>query len=108
MTITPVKLWRRQKETSALIGKVGKIVLWTLIRVPAKSFKEQAPYPVVIVEFKKVRSVSSGPSERMILQLVDWEQKNLKVGQKVITVLRRHHTDDKEGIIPYNIKCKPI
>ncbi|MDE2589551.1 MAG: OB-fold domain-containing protein [Patescibacteria group bacterium] len=107
MSITPVKLWRRQKETSALIGKVGKIVLYTIIRVPAKAFKEQAPYPVVIVEFEKTRT-GSVHAERMILQLVDWEEKHLKIGQKVITVLRRHHTDDKEGIIPYNIKCKPI
>ncbi len=107
MTITPVKLWRRQKETSALIGKIGKIVLWTIIRVPAKSFKEQAPYPVVIVEFSKSGLENSKP-ERMILQLVDWNQKDLKIGQKVITVLRRHQTDDNEGIIPYNIKCKPI
>ncbi|EKD84598.1 MAG: hypothetical protein ACD_38C00188G0001, partial [uncultured bacterium] len=38
MITSPVKLWRRQKSASSLIGKKGKILHWTIIRVPAKSF----------------------------------------------------------------------
>ena len=100
MKVTPVKLWRRQKDTASLIGKVGKILLWTIIRVPSNNFKEQAPYPVVIIGFEN--------GENMTFQLVDWTEKDLALGRKVITVLRRHHTNDKEGIIPYTIKCKPL
>ncbi len=100
MKVTPVKLWRRQKETSSLIGKKGSLLLWTIIRVPAKSFGQQAPYPVVVVELEN--------GERMVGQLVDWQEKDLQVGTKVVAVLRRLRTEDKEEIISYNIKFKPL
>lgn len=100
MVTSPVKLWRRQKNTATLIGKKGKILQWTLIRVPAKSFMDQAPYPVVIVKMQN--------GENMIGQLVDWQEKDLKVGKEVISVLRRLRTELKEDVIYYNIKFKPL
>ena len=71
MVISPVKLWRRQENTTQLIGKKGKILQWTMIRVPAKSFVDQAPYPVVIVRMQN--------GENMIGQLVDWQKEDLIV-----------------------------
>ena len=100
MVTSPVKLWRRQKDVSSLIGKKGEILQWTIIRVPARSFVDQAPYPVVIVKMQN--------GESMIGQLVDWEEKDLMVGRDVISVLRRLRTEDKEDIIYYNIKFKPL
>ncbi len=100
MITSPVKLWRRQKNTAALIGEKGKILQWTIIRVPAKSFIDQAPYPVVIVKMKN--------GENMIGQLVDWGQKDLKIGKEVVAVLRRLRTEEKEDVIYYNIKFKPL
>ena len=100
MVTSPVKLWRRQKNTSALIGKKGKILQWTIIRVPAKSFIDQAPYPVVIVKMQN--------GENMIGQLVDWQEKDLKAGKEVVCVLRRLRTEQKEDVIYYNIKFKPL
>ena len=100
MTTSPVKLWRRQKNTSSLIGKKGKILLWTIIRVPAKSFVDQAPYPVVIVKMQN--------GENMIGQLVDWQEKDLIFGREVVSVLRRLCTEEKEAVIYYNIKFKPL
>lgn len=97
---SPVKLWRRQKNTAALIGKKGEILQWTMIRVPAKSFMDQAPYPVVIVKMQN--------GENMIGQLVDWQKKDLKVGKEVVSVLRRLRTELKEDVIYYNIKFKPL
>ena len=73
MITSPVKLWRRQKNTSSFIGKKGKILLWTMIRTPGKSFVDQAPYPVVIVKIHN--------GENMIGQLVDWQEKDLKKAQ---------------------------
>lgn len=99
MITTPVKLWRRQKAVAGHIGRKGKILNWTVIRVPAKSFHNEAPYPVAIVELED--------RERMIGQLVDWEEKDLKKGKKVVAVLRRSFTGDFESIIAYNIKFKP-
>lgn len=100
MTTSPVKLWRRQKNTAALIGKKGEILQWTMIRVPAKSFMDQAPYPVVIVRMQN--------GENMIGQLVDWQEKDLTIGKEVIAVLRRLRTEGKDDIIYYNIKFRPL
>jgi len=99
MITTPVKLWRRQKSVAVNIGKTGKILHWTLIRVPAKAFHHEAPYPVVIAQFEN--------GEKTIGQLVDWEESDLVKGRKVIAVLRRSFAGDNESIIAYNIKLKP-
>ncbi len=46
--------------------------------------------------------------ERQVGQLVDWGKKDLKVGRDVVAVMRRITYEDKENIIPYGIKFKPI
>ena len=99
MITTPVKLWRRQKNVSPLIGVKGKILNFTIIRVPSKSFLTEAPYPVVIVELEN--------KEKMVGQLVDWKTADLKKGKKVIAVLRKSFSADKESVIAYRIKFKP-
>lgn len=100
MNITPVKLWRRQDKTSSDIGVRGKILLWTMIRVPSKYFMSQAPYPVIIVQLEN--------GKKMTGQLVDWDAENLEIGQDVIAVLRKNISDDKEGVIPYVVKFCPV
>jgi uncharacterized OB-fold protein len=100
MINTPVKLWRRGKKLATHIGREGKILLWTIVRVPPKNFADQAPYPVVIVKLND--------GEMMVGQLVDWEEKDLKVGREVIAVMRRINHGDEESIIPYGIKFKPL
>ena len=100
MTTSPVKLLRRQKNVTSLIGKKGKILNWTIIRVPAKSFTNQAPYPVVIVKMES--------GDNMVGQLVDWQEKDLRARREVLAVLRCLRTEDKEDIIHYNIKFKPL
>lgn len=99
MITTPVKLWRRQKNVASLIGKTGKILNWTVIRVPSVAFSSEAPYPVVIVELDD--------KERMIGQLVDWTDADLKKGKKVVAVLRKTFSKDPESVITYNIKFRP-
>lgn len=98
--LSPVKIWRNQKKIASLIGKTGRIISWTIIRVPPADFTNQAPYPVVLVEFND--------KTRMSAQLVDWEPKHLVFGQGVITIVRRVIKPDPDGIIPYGIKVKPV
>ncbi len=100
MITTPVKSWRRSKKVASLLGKEGKILHLTYIRVPSREFVKQAPYPVVIVALAN--------EQRMIGQLVDWGQEDLVSGRKVIAILRRITTDDAEGIISYGIKFRPL
>jgi len=99
MKTSPVKIWRRQKKVAALIGEIGTIVQWTLIRVPAKAFAQESPYPIIIVKLTN--------NKNMIGQLIDWKQEDLHIGKKVITVLRRSYTEDSESVIGYTIKFKP-
>ncbi len=98
--LSPVKIWRRQKEIRELLGKTGRIITWTIIYVSGKGFKQYTPYPVVMVEFiNKKRSIG---------QLVDYKKEELRIGQIVKGVLRKVRQGSKEGVIAYGIKFKPI
>lgn len=82
-----------------MLGRTGKIISWTIVRVPPADFSDQAPYPVVLVELD---------DSRITAQLVDWQDKHLTSGTRVITVVRRVVKPNSEGVIPYGIKVKPI
>lgn len=98
--LSPVKIWRNQKKVAELIGKTGRIISWTIVRVPPADFTDQAPYPVVVVEL--------ADEKRITAQLVDWTADELRFGQKVITVVRRVMRPTTEELIYYGIKVKPI
>lgn len=83
-----------------MIGKTGKIISWTIIRVPPANFSYQAPYPVVIVALDEGGNIPA--------QMVDYDATHLKIGQKIITMVRRTIQSDADGVIPYGIKVKPI
>ncbi|NTU46982.1 hypothetical protein HGA88_05135 [Candidatus Roizmanbacteria bacterium] len=100
MRNTPVTAWRKQKITAPHIGKQGRILLWTLIRVPSAFFIDQAPYPVVIAEMED--------GTREVGQLVDWKQEDLVKNRIVQMVLRKLHSTDKDDIIHYVIKFRPV
>ena len=97
---SPVKIWRNQKKVAQLVGKTGTIISWTMIRVPPAGFSDQAPYPVAVVKLNE--------GVRITAQLVDYVQKHITQGQRVVTVIRRIMQPNTEGIIPYGIKVKPI
>jgi len=98
--LSPVKVWRNQKKIAGLVGRTGKLISWTIVRVPPANFSDQAPYPVTIVELEN--------GKRITAQLVDWKVKHLVLGQQVVTVVRRVIQPNIEGIIPYGIKVKPL
>ncbi len=98
--VSPVKIWRRQKEIRKLLGQKGKVLTWTKVFVAGPDFKRYAPYPVVLVEFE--------PGRRAFGQLVDYEEKDLKIGASVVAVLRKVRETDKEDVIAYGIKFKPL
>ncbi len=98
-SVSPVKIWRNQKKITSLIGKRGVVESFTIIYVPPSGFESQAPYPVALAAFG---------SEKITAQVVDCKKEDLKIGTKVEVVLRRVKNADREGVIPYGVKFKPI
>ncbi len=98
--ISPVKIWRRQKYIRDLLGEKGHILTWTKIVVAGTYYKRYAPYPVVLVELENGKKIYG--------QLVDYIDSDLKIGKKVISILRKVRQPTEEGIIAYGIKFKPL
>lgn len=98
--ISPVKVWRNQRKIAKLVGKIGTIVSWTLIRMPPSGFASYAPYPVAIVKLDD--------GERLTVQLVDWIADDVEIGKKVRTVVRKIGEADTDGVLVYGIKAKPL
>ncbi|MDO8573744.1 MAG: hypothetical protein Q7R77_03270 [Candidatus Daviesbacteria bacterium] len=104
---SPVTVWRHHKNIKNYLGKTGKIVVWTKIFIAPAGFEHEAPYPVAIVEFSP--SAGSGlVTDRMPLQLVEYEEKHLKPGQKIVTVVRKLGKVGLDKVIEYGIKGKPV
>jgi hypothetical protein len=98
--ISPVKIWRRQKEIRHLLGKSGRIITWTKILTPPPDFKKYAPYPVVLVQFDD--------GDKAFGQLVDYKEEDLKQEKRVRAVLRKIRQGTKDGVIAYGVKFIPI
>ncbi|MGD8393980.1 MAG: Zn-ribbon domain-containing OB-fold protein [Candidatus Eiseniibacteriota bacterium] len=80
--------------------RTGKILTHTIIRVPPAPFKDQAPYAVAVVE------MDDGP--RITMQVVDWQEGQLEVGQRVKLEFRRIYDDGAAGAIQYGYKAVPV
>ncbi|MBI3486261.1 OB-fold domain-containing protein [Candidatus Daviesbacteria bacterium] len=100
MSNSPVVNWREIKSLHKFLNKKGEILVWTKVNVGPKGFEHQVPYFVGIVEFedKTKRSV----------QIVDCEEKDLKVGLKIETVVRKLGKVEAAEVIDYTVKVKPI
>ena len=98
--ISPIKIWRRQKEIRKILGKKGKILVWTKIYTPGSDFKKYAPYPVILVELEN--------KEKIYGQLVDYRDQDLKTGRKVVSILRKVRDPSIDGVIAYGVKFKPL
>ncbi len=96
---TPASIWREHKKLHIYLNKVGKLIVWTKIFVAPEGFEHQTPYLVGIVQFE---------NERMPLQIVDCEEKDLKVNQKVKIVIRKIGKAKAEDVIEYGLKVKPL
>ncbi len=97
---SPIKAWRDQKKIAPFLGTKGKIISWTIVRVPPHGFISDAPYVVAIVE--------TNTKQKLIGQVVDVFDKKINTGDKVETIYRRQKRPDKEGVIYYGLKFRLI
>jgi uncharacterized protein len=100
MVISPVKIWRRQKEVRELLGKTGIVLSWTYIYVPPMDFKKTAPYAVVLVEFANGR--------RAFGQLVEEDMEHISIGMRVRSILRKVRDVAREDVIAYGLKFQTV
>lgn len=77
----------------------GKVHSFTVIRAPPDGFELFAPYIVGIIE------LDEGP--KVISQIVDCGQDDVRIGMPVSACFRRLRTEGKDGIICYGFKFRP-
>jgi len=78
------------------IAETGKIITYTIIRVPPHQFVDQAPYAVGIVELDD--------GVKLTAQIVDCDFEDLKIGQKVRIEFRKIFDEGEAGILCYGYK----
>ena len=100
MMVSPVKIWRRQKEIRPFLHKKGKVVSWTYVYAPPEEFKKNAPYAVVLVMFED--------GDKAFGQLVECDIENIKIGMSVYSTLRKVREVSAEDIIAYGLKFKTV
>lgn len=96
---SPVTIWRKHKTLHNYLNKRGKLLVWTKVFVAPEGFEHQAPYLVGIVKFDD--------GEKLPVQIVDCEEKDLKVNKSVKVVIRKIGKGKPEEVIEYGIKVKP-
>ena len=96
---SPVTIWRQHKKLNAYLSKVGRLLVWTKIMVAPAGFEHQVPYLVGIVDFADLK---------LPLQIVDCEEKDLKINQKLKIVIRRIGKVKPDEVIEYGLKVKPV
>jgi uncharacterized OB-fold protein len=97
--ISPVKVWRKQKNIRDVLGKTGTMLTWTKIVTAGSDFKPYAPYYVALVELED--------GKRIFGQLVDTDD-TPPMGKKVQVTLRTVRQPTNEGVIAYGVKFKPV
>ena len=86
-------------EKFTFSGK-GKIYSFTKVHVPPKGFEDQSPYSLAIVELEE--------GARLTAQIIDSDDKKIKIGAPVEAVFRVIQKDNPEGLIHYGFKFKII
>ena len=88
----------REFEAIRLAEK-GKIVTYTVIRVPPQQFTDQAPYAVGIVELDD--------GVKLTGQIVDCDFDDLKIGLRLKIEFRKIFQEGESGILCYGYKFVP-
>jgi len=83
-----------------LLPRKGKILSYTIINVPPKGFEKYSPYVIAIVELEN--------GARVLAQLTDIDENEVKVGLDVEAVFRKYSEQSPVGIIEYGIKFRPV
>jgi len=87
----------REFET-VILPERGKIITYTIVRLPADDFKYYKPIPIAIVELEN--------GVRVTGQITDANIDEIEIGKNVHFVFRKMREEGKRGIIQYSYKFK--
>jgi uncharacterized OB-fold protein len=86
--------------TTIVLPKTGRILTFTIVRVPPAGFTEQTPLPIALVELEN--------GIRLMVQIGDVENpRDLRIGMRVRLEFRRVSWDGEAGVILYGHKAVP-
>jgi hypothetical protein len=88
---------RKFEETK--LAEKGKVLTFTIIRVPPRQFVDHAPYAVGIVELDD--------GVKLTGQIVDCDFEDLRIGKRVKIEFRKIFAEGEAGIICYGYKFVP-
>lgn len=88
----------REFVPAKLVG-AGKLLTYTIIRVPPQPFEDQAPYAVGIAKLDDGVNLTA--------QVVDCDFAGLKVGMRVRLEFRKLSEEGAAGVIYYGYKFVP-
>jgi uncharacterized OB-fold protein len=91
---------RSREFETFILNRSGKLMTYTIIRVPPRPFKDEAPYAMGIVELDG--------GGRINTQIVDCDFDKLEIGMPVRMEFRRIQDEGEAGIIGYGYKCVPL
>lgn len=78
----------------------GKLLTYTIIRVPPSQFTDQSPYAMGVVELDR--------GVKILSQIVDCDLDKLEIGQRIRIEFRKIYNEGEAGIICYGYKCVPV
>lgn len=90
---------KKRNLVPAKLAERGKILTYTIIRVPPHQFADQAPYAVGVVELDD--------GVMLTAQIVDCDFDELKVGKRVRIEFRKIFQEGESGILCYGYKFVP-
>ncbi|KPL03826.1 MAG: transcriptional regulator [candidate division Zixibacteria bacterium SM23_73_2] len=81
------------------LEREGKLITYTIIRVPPSQFTDQSPYAMGVVELNG--------GVKILSQIADCNLDKLEIGQKLRIEFRKIYNEGEAGIICYGYKCVP-
>ena len=97
-SVCPTTRCRGSEPTT--LPRDGKVVTFTVVRVPPAGFTDQSPLPVALVE------LSNGV--RLMVQIADVaDPDEIEIGMPVRLEFRRVRSDGEAGVLLYGHKAVP-
>ena len=92
-----IEYWRSNKKWNKLLGKTGKVITNTFIRVAPPEQEGLAPYSYLLVDFGDQK-----------LEMMGVAHQEFKIGDQVKAVLRKIKKENSEEILVYGLKAEKI